>query len=222
MSLIEMPFDDSIRALESEYYEIVYRFKTIATKNGEERWMGQARVRRKDTGETVKAGCTVFGPDRAFVEQGIIEKLKQTMKDLGIPHGWQTRTRKLLVRYLAFESKITEFRTLVKALSENQNIKEDLDNKYGKFCNFLVTETISFVREIETFTENERAELLLSPEYVYKDPIDPWNLDDQGARWEIYKFFLNPSARERTLHEMHKLEMEKAMANMGDMGSETS
>jgi hypothetical protein len=119
MSLIEMPFDDSIRALESEYYEIVYRFKTIATKNGEERWMGQARVRRKDTGETVKAGCTVFGPDRAFVEQGIIEKLKQTMKDLGIPHGWQTRTRKLLVRYLAFESKIMEFRTLVKALSEN-------------------------------------------------------------------------------------------------------
>jgi hypothetical protein len=64
--------------------------------------------------------------------------------------------------------------------------------------------------------------LLLSPEYVYKDPIDPWNLDDQGARWEIYKFFLNPSVRERTLHEMHKLEMEKAMANMGDMGSETS
>lgn len=176
MSLIEMPFDDSIRALESEYYEIVYRFKTIATKNGEERWMGQARVRRKDTGETVKAGCTVFGPDRTFVEQGIIEKLKQTMKDLGIPHGWQTRIRKLLVRYLAFESKITEFRTLVKALSENQNIKEDLDNKYGKFCNFLVPETISFVREIETFTENERAELLLSPEYVYKDPNRPVEL----------------------------------------------
>jgi hypothetical protein len=49
--------------------------------------------------------------------------------------------------------------------SENQNIKEDLDNKYGKFCNFLVTETMSFGNM-----------------YVYKDPIDPWNLDDRGDR----------------------------------------
>jgi hypothetical protein len=217
MSIVEMPFDDSITALESEYYEIVCRFKAISTNNGENHWMGQARVKRRDTGETVRAGGTAFGPDRVFVEREILEKLKRTVKSLGVPPGWQTRTRKLLLRYLAFESKITEFRLLIRTLSEKQNVKEDLDAEFGKFWNFVVTETISFTREIETFTENERAELLLSQEHIYKDPIDPWNLDDQGARWEIYRFFLNPSAWERTLHESHKLEMEKAMASMGSM-----
>ncbi len=66
---------------------------------------------------------------------------------------------------------------------------------------------MELTRAIEALPDLERRHLLTSPEEVYQNILDPWNLDDAYARDAVFEYILHPSAELIALHDAHRARM---------------
>jgi hypothetical protein len=96
---------------------------------------------------------------------------------------------------------IAEFGGFCRDTIAEKDSSDNFTEKYVQFWYELIKQSIAIARSIELLTPQERIEMLTSPDYVYDDPSDPWNLDDLDARGGVFKFFLNPSEMETSTHE---------------------
>lgn len=193
--------------LASNYFDI----RTYISQSDNESWIGRIRSYRKDTGENWYYGKTIITQNRQELDSQLLEEKSKLYSLLEIPYDWEHKSRKILVRYLKLTEKITKFSLTF--LSGNMVDKEttgELKDKYFELCNFLVNESILIVSEINSLSEEDRYELILSKGHIFDKPTDPWNLDDLSGRSEIFKFILNPNEREKSLHAQHIKQMKEA------------
>jgi hypothetical protein len=195
-----MSIDNELKKFETEFYKITCQilFNTNAAK-----WMGKVRILRKDTNEIVNGGFRVFDNEEIQLEQKIVEKLNQSIKSdlakLGVPYEWNSKGRKVLVRYLELRSEITEYGLLCDQIIAGKEDKSLLSDKYERFWYEIIEEALNITRDIEKLTEQERLDMLTLPESVFIDPADPWNLDEMDSRGGIINLFLNPSEQEKNI-----------------------
>ncbi|MCX7068970.1 MAG: hypothetical protein NTW85_14920 [Methylococcales bacterium] len=218
-----MTIDKELKKFESQYYRMFYEisFNTNAGK-----WMGKVRIVRKDTDEAVRGGFRVFDVKKNLLKKKMIEKIHSTLETdltkLGVPYEWNSKGRLILVLHLRLMDSIVEFGKFCDDTIAGKESSNYFTEKYVHFWYELIKQSIAIARSIELLTPQERIEMLTSPDYVYDDPSDPWNLDDLDARLGVFKFFLNPSEMEISTLEVqtkkitdlhHKLGWDKLRLN---------
>ncbi|MGR9054216.1 MAG: hypothetical protein ACU84J_16375 [Gammaproteobacteria bacterium] len=211
-----MEINDQLKGLETEYYQIKSRVFFDSDSNY---WMGKVRVYRKDTGEEIDAGFRVVDKDQTLVKEKMLSKInssfKKEMSELDVPMEWKSPARPILVRCIKLGSFISGFGGLCKEVLAGAKNIEEYDDQYIDFWQKLVEETIEISRSIEALTPHERIQLLTSPENVFENPEDFWNLDDITYRSRIFKFFLNPSQDEIDAHQNQLSRMEHKFHELG-------
>lgn len=189
-----------IENLSTNYFEVKYN-----TENkGDNVFVGEAVVIRKDTGEETKYGCVKYGNDINEIEKLILDSITKISDILSTqPIDWNSKTRKLLASMNNLQNYKTGFLIALKEQAKNGRLDEFLTGNFAIFSNYVIENTKNLIVSIETLTQDERKELLISSEDIYKNPNDAWNLDDLSLRNQIFKFFINPSTEEIDLHAIH-------------------
>lgn len=194
--------------IKSKYFDI----QTFISQSNNGAWIGRIRSYRKDTGENWHYGKTILTKSQQELELQLEEEKIKLYPLLDIPCDWEQKSRKILVRYLKLTEEITRFSALFLTGDDDHSMTSGIKDKYFELCDFLIDESVFIVGEINSLSEEDRCELILSRDHVFDDPTNPWNLDDLSGRMEIFKFFLNPSEKEKDLHEQHKKRVEDALS----------
>jgi hypothetical protein len=192
-----MSIEKELKKLESQYYRMFYE---ISFNFHAKKWMGKVRIVRKDTDEIVRGGFRVFDEKRHLLKNKMIKKihskLQADLKKSGIPYEWKSKKRLVLLSCLDLMDDIVEFSKFCHDTIVSKEDSQNFTGKYGKFWYELIGNTIAITKSIEQLTPQERIEILISPDFVYENPIDPWNFDDLDLRTKIFRFFLHPSEME--------------------------
>lgn len=200
-------FDD----LEDDFYIIRVKSYEIRPKI----WMVRGIVVRKDTGETV--GGTQIRTDD--INQAL-RKLKKSLKPMVAalarpPLEWGgTSIRQILMTYMSFNDEVTSaYVSLEKKLALGKLTKDELHKYHYAIYEMVSRQTIQLIGKLEMLTEVEKQKIVTSPEEVYRQIQDPYNLDDVYARDEIFKFILHPSTEIIKRHETHRARMISEFTN---------
>jgi hypothetical protein len=195
--------------IKSTYFDI----RTFISQSDNGAWIGRIRSYRKDTGENWYYGKTIIAKSQQELELKLDDEKIKLYPLLDIPYDWEQKSRKILVRYLRLAEETTRFSSLFLTDDNDHSKVDNVKDKYFELCGFLIDESIFIVGEISALSEEDRCELILSRDHIFSDPTNPWNLDDLSGRLEIFKFFLNPSEKEKDLHEKHRKCLEAALSN---------
>lgn len=191
---------DRIEGLSTDYYQVLYSLKSIENNLYE----AQAVVTRKDTGEETRLFFCEYGGNIENIEHKIYQSLLEKASFLAKqPADWNSKTKKLLAELNVLENHKVAFHVELEKSISNGVSEEFIKESYGSFLNLIIEKTKQLVIGIEELDSNDRKSLLISDEYVYENPTDPWNLDDLTLRYRIFKFFNNPSIEEIQLHHAH-------------------
>ncbi|MGH8711550.1 MAG: hypothetical protein ACREVA_09595 [Burkholderiales bacterium] len=57
--------------------------------------------------------------------------------------------------------------------------------------------------------------MLVVPDDALKEPSDAWNLEEIDMRLLVFDFFINPTEKERRLHETQKKKLAKRFEGLG-------
>lgn len=189
-----------IENLSTNYFEIKYDIEN----KGNNFFVGEVVVIRKDTGEETKYGCVKYGDDINEIEKLIFDSIAKIADILSTqPIDWNSRARKLLASLNNLQNYKTGFLIELKDQAKNGKLDEFLSGNFANFSNFILEKTKNLIIGIESLTQDERKELLISDEDTYKNPNDAWSLDDLSLRNQIFRFFIKPSSEEIDLHATH-------------------
>lgn len=194
--------------IKSKYFDV----QTFISQADNGAWIGRIRSYRKDTDENWHHSKTILAKSQQELELQLEEEKIKLHSLLDIPYDWDQKSRKILVRYLNITKEITRFSALFLTSNNDHSTMGSIKDKYFELCNFLIGESIFIVSEINSLSEEDRCELILSRDHIFNDPTNPWNLDDLSGRMEVFKFFLNPSEKEKNLHAQHKKRLEDALS----------
>ena len=183
-----------------EYYRVV-----LTCREARGHWTARATVRRIDTDEAV-GGEQRYGESKGHALSLAVENLDSYLDSLPRPPvEWgRVALRQLLVDYKEFNYKLTSsVMKLEKLRCAGTLSAVDLHEFHWGNRDFVIKNSIIFARKLQNLSEQDRIDLMTSPESVYMDPIDPWNLGDRDARSEIFEFIVNPSPEVIGAHEIH-------------------
>ncbi|WP_428634734.1 hypothetical protein [Sedimenticola sp.] len=200
---------------ENGYYRIICLLSEVES---EDKWLGRIRVIRKDTGEYVNKGFTVFENSKESVlniaERKVEKYLLPELVQLGKPTDWNSRVRCVLVKCKKLHQYVLDFGSLSVDIMHSNTEDEDYLVKYSLFWKNLVKETIALSRAIETLNSEERLDLLTLPSDAIKDPSDAWNLEELDLRIMSFDFFSNPTEQERDVHVAQKKKLADRFAEL--------
>lgn len=190
-----------------------YESRVVIKQQPDGLWIGRTRFIRKDTNEEVGRGKTLTATTREQLEECLKNATEVAMRAMPRPADWESKARLVLVRYLLLRDHITRFGGVLDALGTNSMAAGIADEKYVKFWNLLVDETVAITSAIGTLTAGEKRELLLSPDAAFANPTDPWNLDDLTGREGVYRFFTDPSEDEKQWHDQQVSRVRQVLAD---------
>jgi hypothetical protein len=197
----------------NELDEIGNKYYRVAANVSEVKplvWRACGRIARTDTGEFVKGGTTVHDISREKVLAKLHERLRQTIDNLEPPYDWSNpdKVRQLIQKYIAYNRQLTDMYVSLEGDRSKGNLsKESLHKTHHAIRDLMTSETLEIVRTLQQFSGDEKLRLMTSPEKVYSDVMDPWNLDDVYAREALFKFIIDPSDEIIQAHEAHRKRM---------------
>lgn len=196
-----MKMDEKINLAENEYYRIVCLF---AKKGTDGKWLARIRILRKDTNEYVKGGFTIFDYGKDKVREKVIAEINNSLMPRliksGPPTQWNTDVRKIMAYASKFRSSVLRFGNYCEDAISSQDKIDQFGSKYSSFWKRFIKETIALNKMVQQLSTEERISLLVSPEEVFKDPSDSWNLDDLDTRIMIFDFLTDPTKEEKIAH----------------------
>jgi hypothetical protein len=189
----------------NDYYRVVCVISEIKNEN---KWLGMTRVTRKDTGEYINAGFTVYEDDKEAVinisRQRVNDLLLRNLEELGKPIDWNKEIKRILLRCKKLKTEIVEFGGYAEEVLSSRGNTDEYWDRYSIFWREIIKESIALCRSIEMLSEKERIEILELSEDAIKDPTDAWNLDELDAKTMIFNFFLNPTEQERETYDAQR------------------
>lgn len=192
--------DEYLNGWRDEYYRVV-----MTCREARGNWIARATVRRIDTDESV-GGQQRSGKSREIALNLVVEKLNNFVDSFPRPPAeWgRVALRQLLVDYEEFKYKLTlALDELEKLRSAETLSASDLQQFYNKNIDFVIENTVAFAQRLQNLSEQDRIDLMTSPEHVYQNLMTPWNFDDRVSRSEIFKFIINPSSEVIRANEIH-------------------
>ncbi|MDQ1924720.1 hypothetical protein [Massilia pseudoviolaceinigra] len=154
----------------------------------------RATVERLDSGEQIggvqKSGAT---PEQA------LHSLAATLDDYVAsfprpPAEWgRLELRSLLVDYRKISYELTSILVKLQKLRENGHLSEsNLHDLYWKSRNLSVKNISTLTHRLAAISEQDRIDLMTSPDDVYRNLTNPWNLDDYDTRASLFEFIVSP------------------------------
>ena len=189
-----------IEQLSTEYYDVVYTL----TNRDDGLWIGEALIKRKDTGEEVPGGLSKSGLNRNEIENNIFSHIKELSSFLSKePDDWNTKVREILARCKDLKRNVIEISLRIENSIEKGNKNTALVDNFFEFYNKSISTTIWLIKEIDKLSSIDRKKLLRSKDEVYFNIMDPWNIDEISVRDEIFKYFIDPTEGEVVEHNLH-------------------
>ncbi|MDM5175874.1 hypothetical protein PO883_01510 [Massilia sp. DJPM01] len=166
----------------------------------------RATVERRDSGEQIggvqKSGAT---PEQAC--RSLAATLDEYVASFPRPPAeWgRLELRSLLVDYRKFNDELTSILVKLQKLRANGHLSEsNLRELYWKNRNFSVKNIATLTHRLAAISEQDRIDLMTSPDDVYRNLTNPWNLDDYDNRDSLFEFIVNPSDQVLAAHEIHE------------------
>ncbi len=188
---------EKIDVVENQYYQVHY----LLSKEGD-KWLARVRVTRRDTGEYLNEGFTVYDHGKKNVKEKAADEIASTLipsiEALGCPPEWDTEVRRILVECYRQRTAILNFRR-----NCNKEHAEEGEEglSYARFWQQLIKDVSVLSYRVEQLNREERLNLLLSPDQVFDKPLERWKLVDWDSRHMIFSYFGNPSRQEVIAHE---------------------
>jgi hypothetical protein len=183
-----------------EYYRVV-----LTCRYARGLWIARGSVRRTDTDESV-GGDQRMGKTQDEAVNLVAENLDSAIAGFPRPPPeWgRVALRMLLVDYEKFNDTLTSSLVTLERLRSAGNLSHsDLHEFHHKNRAFIIENSINFSLRLQSLSEQDRIDLMTSPEDVYTNPIDPWSLADRDGRSELFKFIINPSPEVIRAHHLH-------------------
>ncbi|HEY8023147.1 MAG TPA: hypothetical protein VIF60_01185 [Burkholderiaceae bacterium] len=197
-----------IEASSDEYYRL-----TVSSYEAQSGlWLAKCRFRRTDSGEQI-GGCVVSEKSQLLALISLSAKIKSELAELARPpHEWgRVALRVLLKDYRQLDVELTEILfKLQKSREAGTLSKEELHRGHWNARTLAIAGGIKFSHRLAMPSEQDRIDLMTSPEPVYQDAvINPWYLDDLNSRDSLFEFIIDPSAEVILAHEGHQARMAK-------------
>lgn len=183
-----------------EYYRVV-----LTCRHARGLWIARGDVRRIDTDESV-GGDQRMGKTQEEAVNLVAENLDSTIDSFPRPPPeWgRVALRMLLVDYENYNYALTSSLVKLERLrSAGKLTPADLHEFHHKNCAFVTEHSIKFSQTLQSFSEQDRIDLMTSPEDVYREPMDAWKLADLKNRSDIFRFIVNPSPEVISAHHRH-------------------
>lgn len=182
-----------------------YRLATACRETRPGYWIARATVCRLDTGEEVK-GIQHSGESQAEALEAIKASLPALIASLDrTPNEWgRVQLRNLLRAYRNYNDALTAI--LVRsqrALASGTLDSTLMHSEFWEAREVAVDGSMELARQLAALPEQDRIDLMTSPDAAYLDPMAPFNLDDLDARRALFRFVLNPSAAVIDAHQRH-------------------
>ncbi|MCE3607826.1 hypothetical protein LXA47_30125 [Massilia sp. P8910] len=166
----------------------------------------RATVERLDSGEQIggvqKSGAT---PEQAL--DSVAASLEECVASCPRPPAeWgRLELRSLLVDYRKFNDELTSILVKLQKLRANGHLSEsNLHDLYWQSRNFSVKNIATLTHRLAAMSDQDRIDLMTSPDEVYRNLADPCHLDDYDGRAALFEFIVNPSDEVLEAHEAHK------------------
>jgi hypothetical protein len=196
---------------ENEYYQV---HCVLSEDRGVSKWLAKVRVTRRDTGDYVKQGFSIFDADRSEVLEIAQRRAKTTLRKLARPSDWESAIRQILSSCNRLHSQIVGFSAYsIDALSSGD--VDPYTAKYSEFWRKLIKNGLALAAKVEALTSEERSSLLTIPESAFVDPSDASSLSEIDSRLLVFEFFINPTERETEIHAAQKLRLAERFAELG-------
>ena len=115
---------DFSKLYNSEYFDISVSIKQDETGKV---WVGEALLRRKDTGEEVRGGCLRYGSSEESVEKEIQTHLNEMCQFLSVPpNDWNSRPEKVLANFRGLGRTITGFAVKIQNIAGESDETEKM------------------------------------------------------------------------------------------------
>ena len=184
-----------------EYYRVV-----LTCRYARGVWIARGSVRRLDTDESV-GGAQRMEKTQDSAVSLVAQDLDNCMDSFPRPPPeWgRVALRMLLVDHENFNDTLTSSLVKLEQLGRaGQLTPADLREFHHKNCEHVIESSLHFSQRLQSLSEQDRIDLMTSPEDVYKAPLDPWKLADMSGRSDMFRFILNPSAEVTRAHHKHE------------------
>lgn len=183
-----------------EYYRVV-----LTCRYARGLWIARGDVRRTDTDESV-GGDQRMGKTQDEAVNLVAENLDSAINSFPRPPPeWgRVALRMLLVDYEKFDYTLTSaVIKLEQSRSAGTLTRADLLEFHHKNSDFITENSIKFSQRLQSLSEQDRIDLMTSPEDVYREPMDAWKLADLKNRSDLFRFIVHPSPEVISAHHNH-------------------
>jgi hypothetical protein len=187
-----------------EWHDAYYRV-VLTCRYARGLWIARGDVQRIDTGESV-GGDQRMGKTQEDAVNLVAENLDRCMDSFPRPPPeWgRVALRMLLVDYENFNDALTSAVVKLEQLRSAGNLThDDLHEFHHKNRDFVIENSIQFSQRLQSLSEQDRIDLMTSPEDVYTEPMDGWKLADLKNRSDLFQFIVNPSPEVISAHHRH-------------------
>ena len=208
--------DEQVELDGNKYYRIIC---LLSEKKDAGKCLAQIRVTRKDTGEFINAGFTVFDHGKKTVLESAIKKtsdlLLPELEKMGKPPDWDSEVRYILQLCKKLHSEIVKFGSYSIDILSLGNSVDKYGVEYSVFWKKFIKQSVVLGGKIEALGEKGRINLLELSEDAIKDPSDAWSLEEIDSRIMAFEFFMNPTEREKQVYDMQKKKLADRFSELG-------
>jgi uncharacterized protein YaaR (DUF327 family) len=166
-------------------------------------WEATGIIIRKDTGENVQGGTTVFSENRETALGKLFEQLKVRLNNMVRPYDWENpdKVRQIISKYIHFNEQITNrYMSLENERSNNILTKDTLHKACHEIRKKVSSTTINILNELNRFSEEDKIRLMTPDNNIYQNIVNPWNLDEIYARETLFAYIIDPSDSVKNAH----------------------
>ncbi|MGH1441210.1 MAG: hypothetical protein ACRBBR_13920 [Cellvibrionaceae bacterium] len=200
----------------TQYYKIIC---LISKQNDSAKWLARVRVLRKDTGEYIKAGFTIFDKNKEIVINNVNKRVNESLilelERSGAPPDWNNDVRCALLYCQKLHREIMSFGEYSMDILSSQKNSDGYLSKYAIFWKSITKKSVFLSKKIESLNAKERIDLLTLSEDSLKDPSNTWSLEDIDLRIMVFDFFANPSSKEMEYYDLQKKKLASRFKELG-------